>query len=83
MYYVYVIRSLVYSNQIYIGRTSNIEQRLQEHNNGRSSHTSKYSPWELLVYTAFKDEGFAIKHEMYLKSGSGRAFVIKRLLFNY
>jgi predicted GIY-YIG superfamily endonuclease len=82
MHYVYIIRSLVYPNQLYIGRTGNIEQRLNEHNNGWSSHTSKYKPWELLVYIAFKDEGAAIKHEIYLKSGSGRAFVNQRLLIN-
>ena len=82
MHYVYIIKSLIYPNQLYIGRTSNIEQRLNEHNKGWSSHTSKYKPWEMLIYTAFKDECSAIKYEIYLKSGSGRAFVARRLLFN-
>ncbi len=80
MYYVYVIRSINDPDQIYVGRTTNLAKRLSNHNAGTSPHTKKYKPWELIVQLGFKDEMKAIEFEMYLKSGSGRAFRDKRLL---
>ena len=74
MKYVYIIRSVENPDQYYSGVTDNIEQRLNEHNTGKSPHTSKFKPWEIVVYTAFCDENKALNFEKYLKSGSGRAF---------
>jgi predicted GIY-YIG superfamily endonuclease len=47
MYYVYLIESLSAARDRYVGITSNLEQRLREHNAGKSSHTSKFKPWKL------------------------------------
>ena len=80
MYYVYVLKSLSFSDQKYVGYTNNLKQRFLKHNAGDCLHTAKYMPWELMVYVAFKDETSAIKFEKYLKSGSGRVFLDKRLL---
>ncbi|PYI46327.1 MAG: excinuclease ABC subunit C [Verrucomicrobia bacterium] len=55
------------------------EQRLREHNQGKSSHTTKFSPWKLITYLAFTDRAKAEAFERYLKSGSGHAFARKRL----
>jgi putative endonuclease len=79
MFYVYLIRSLVFPNQIYVGITGNLKQRLKTHNSGGSIHTLKYKPWELITYIGFKKEMKARQFEKYLKSGSGRAFAKKRL----
>ena len=79
MKYVYLIRSVSYPDQKYVGITSNVKSRLKAHNEGRSSHTAKFRPWELVTYIAFSDPTQAAEFEKYLKSGSGRAFANKRL----
>ncbi len=77
MYYVYRIQSLEYPQQRYTGFTSNVFKRLEAHNKGQVSHTSKYKPWKILNYFVFTDERKAKEFEVYLKSGSGRAFAQK------
>jgi hypothetical protein len=47
MLYVYVIRSRAHPKRYYIGFTENIDQRVKEHNEGKSLHTAKYGQWEL------------------------------------
>jgi predicted GIY-YIG superfamily endonuclease len=36
MFYVYVIRSVSHPKRYYIGFTENIDQRIKEHNEGKS-----------------------------------------------
>jgi len=79
MYYVYLIQSLVFSDQKYVGFTRDLKQRMSCHNSGGSPHTSKYKPWELVTYFAFSDQKQATDFEKYLKSQAGRAFAKKRL----
>ncbi len=79
MRYVYLLQSEASVDQRYVGVTSDLKQRLAEHNAGKSSHTSKYAPWKLVTYVAFSDERKAETFERYLKSGSGHAFARKRL----
>ncbi len=80
MYYVYHIQSIEHPDQIYVGYTKNIKERLACHNSKGSFYTAKYAPWKLIAYHAFEDELKAMKFEQYLKSQSGRAFAFKRLL---
>ena len=79
MKYVYLIRSVSHPDQRYVGLTSDLQERLKAHNEGRSPHTSKYRPWELVAYVAFAEETKALEFERYLKSGSGRAFANRHL----
>ena len=72
--YVYVLRSIVRPDQIYVGLTSDITRRLWEHNEGLSLHTAKFRPWSLETTIWFADADKAIRFERYLKTGSGRAF---------
>lgn len=78
MWYVYIIRSIEYPDQEYIGATEDLKRRLPEHNTGRSAHTAKFKPWQLVWYCAFPDKYKALAFEKYLKSHSGRAFAKKR-----
>jgi putative endonuclease len=80
MTYVYVIESLPVPSQHYVGSTRDLKSRLHTPNRGGSSHTAKYRPWRLLAYFAFVDERTALDFERYLKTGSGKAFLRKRLL---
>ena len=74
VYYVYLIESLSAQGERYVGMTTDLKQRLREHNQGKSSHTTKFSPWKLITYLAFSDRAKAEAFERYLKSGSGHAF---------
>jgi putative endonuclease len=80
MWYVYILRSINFPNEEYTGATAVLKQRIADHNAGKSSHTSKFAPWELLWYCAFPEKHTALEFEKYLKSHSGRAFAKKRLL---
>ncbi len=80
MYYVYIIRSVDFPEREYTGATPNLKQRFADHNSGKSPHTSKYKPWELISYHAFLTKQKACDFEKYLKSHSGRAFAKKRLV---
>ena len=79
MKYVYLIQSNPITSQRYVGITSDLDNRLTAHNEGRSTHTAKYKPWKLVTYVAFSNAEKALAFEKYLKSGSGRAFAEKRL----
>lgn len=79
MYYVYLIISINSPKQTYIGFTEDLKTRLKDHNSGKSKHTAKFAPWELISYHAFNEEKRAREFEYYLKTGSGRAFANKRL----
>lgn len=72
--YVYILRSLKYSAQCYVGLTNDLKKRLQEHNNGFSSYTRNYRPWMIETALWFTDGGKAVSFERYLKSHSGLAF---------
>jgi putative endonuclease len=71
---VYILRSVTDSIRPYIGLTSDVRARLDDHNAGRCRHTARYRPWELNVTIELRDEQRAVAFERYLKSGSGRAF---------
>ena len=43
MYYVYLLRSESSPEQVYIGFTEDLRQRLAEHNAGKSTHTRRYA----------------------------------------
>jgi putative endonuclease len=80
MYVVYVLYSEKY-NKIYIGYTSNIEQRIRSHNEiGKKGWTVKYRPWELIYTEEYKEKGEAMKRERWLKSGVGREYIRKEIL---
>ena len=79
MKYVYLLRSLSRPDKRYVGVTSDLRSRLATHSSGRSPHTSKYCPWQLVTYICFRNDRRAIEFERYLKSGSGQGFANKRL----
>ena len=80
MYYAYILRRENFPNQTYVGSTSDPRKRLTEHNAGKSVHTDKFKPWELMAYIALPERHLAEELERYLKSGSGRAFANRHLL---
>ena len=77
MHFVYILGSEVSSGRFYVGVTTDLDRRVEEHHSGKSAHTNKYRPWILAMYIAFADRAKALRFETYLKSGSGRAFAKK------
>ena len=80
MFYVYIIQSLSDSKQIYTGFTENLKERIEDHNNWKSPHTGKFSPWKVLHYSAFIEKKIVLDFESYLKTSSGIAFRNKRII---
>jgi putative endonuclease len=74
---VYLIQSIMQQAKFYSGITENLDQRIKDHNIGKSAHTAKYTPWRLRAAISFPDSELEVAFEKYLKSGSGRAFAKK------
>ena len=78
MWTVYIIKCS--DGKYYTGCTSDLEKRLVRHNNQEVSFTACRLPIELITYLVFNDKYKAFLFEKYLKSGSGHAFMNKRLI---
>ena len=75
MYKVYVLYSDSH-NKIYIGYTSNIEQRVLSHNElGKKGWTFKYRPWRVVMVESYDTKSEAMKREKQLKGGQGRNWI--------
>ncbi len=72
--FVYALRNADQEPRFYVGLTSDVSARVDDHNAGRCPHTARYRPWQLHVVIEFTDEPRAVRFERYLKSGSGREF---------
>lgn len=66
---------------LYTGYTTNIERRLQEHNDGKTKSTSWRRPLKLVFCEFYLFEADARKREMYLKTTAGKK-AVKLMLGN-
>jgi predicted GIY-YIG superfamily endonuclease len=71
---VYLLQSIPHLDRRYIGIADSLDDRLADHNAGRSSHTARYKPWKVMVAVQFEEDSKAFAFERYLKFGSGHAF---------
>lgn len=78
MFYTYVVESLK-SEDLYIGYTSDLKKRVQEHNRGLSSYTKYKRPWKLIYYEACLNKNDAKRREKYFKTSQGRRLLKRRL----
>ena len=78
MIYVYVLQSESDAG-LYIGMTSDLRRRFEEHQSGESQSTKGRRPWNLIYYEAYLQESDASGREVFLKSGGGRRFLDKQL----
>ncbi len=79
MWYVYVLRSEI-DNNLYIGSTNDLRRRFAQHNSGKVDSTKSRIPLHIEAYFAVRDQSRAVELEQYLKTGSGKAFLNKRIL---
>ena len=75
MFTVYVLYSQKH-NKIYVGYTSNLEQRLISHNElGTKGYSIKFRPWKVVYREIFNNKKEAMQREKQLKSAKGRKFI--------
>ena len=71
-YYTYIIKSLK-NGSYYTGSTKGLAERVERHNQGRSVHTKKGIPWELVYYEEYPDRSSAVKKLLPAGGGAGSA----------
>ncbi len=64
-------------NKYYVGSTSDIERRLEEHNRGKEKFTSIGKPWILVYNEVFNDLKFARKRELEIKKQKSIKYIEK------
>ena len=72
-HYTYVLQSCK-DNDLYIGYTPNIKERLKDHESGKVESTKYRRPLKLIYFEACKSKEKALKRERYFKTGFGRKF---------
>ena len=65
-FYVYLLKSKK-DGSFYIGCTSNLQKRLEEHKNGKCYSTRKILPIEVIYVEAYKSKKDAYNREKQLK----------------
>jgi putative endonuclease len=78
MWYVYFLQ--LGNGHIYARSTNDLRRRVTSHQRGQVQSTKNYLPVALKAYVAVEDELTARALERYFKSGSGKAFAMKRFL---
>jgi putative endonuclease len=76
MAYVYILKSIGFA-KTYVGSTSDLVVRLDEHNNGLSTYTKRYKPWKIVYSENFGTLHEARLREKYFKSAAGRRYIKK------
>jgi putative endonuclease len=75
MYIVYVLYSKKFE-KIYVGYTSNFEERFKSHNElSTKGWTIKFRPWEVVHKEFFECKIDAMRREKQLKTASGREWI--------
>ena len=70
-YYVYLLFSIK-DHKFYVGFTTDLKKRMDEHTQGYVTSTKNRLPLKLIHYEYFINREDAIARERFLKSGFGR-----------
>jgi putative endonuclease len=73
-YIVYILQSEKDSSY-YVGHTSNVDDRLTKHNEGRSAYTRAKVPWKLIHQEPYPSRGEAMKREQEIKGRKNREYI--------
>ncbi|MBU1164929.1 GIY-YIG nuclease family protein [Patescibacteria group bacterium] len=77
-YLVYTLLSQK-DNKFYIGSTTNLKNRVKDHNAGKNISTKNRRPLDLIYFEGYIDKRYALGREKFLKSGSGHRYLNKQL----
>jgi len=72
MHYVHLPLSQK-DGDFYIGYTSDLRRRLNEHSNGKNSSTKSRRPFKLIYYEAHLSKMDTLRRERYFKTTAGRS----------
>jgi putative endonuclease len=78
MFTTYVIRSRS-TGRLYTGSTSDMEQRLEQHNAGLTRSTRNRGPWDLVYKEEAQTRAEAVARERFFKTGAGREELKRRI----
>ncbi|MBP9758180.1 GIY-YIG nuclease family protein [Candidatus Dojkabacteria bacterium] len=70
-YYTYILISFK-DQKFYIGFTTNVFRRLEEHNSGKNLSTKSRRPFRLVYYEAHLSKENALRRESYFKTTKGK-----------
>lgn len=74
-HYVYILYSEK-CNRYYVGRSENVERRLEEHNSGSGGkYTSKCKPWILIYTEIYENKILAVNRELEIKNMKSRKYI--------
>lgn len=77
-YFTYVLKSLS-DNNLYIGYTENLWNRMEEHKKGQVKSTKYRRPLMLIYYEACYNQQKALKREKYFKTTYGHRYLKNRI----
>jgi len=60
--------------------TEDLQNRLREHNAGKSKYTATFKPWKLVYSETAENFALARKREIYLKFTAGKKFIHKNCI---
>ncbi len=78
MYYTYILISLK-DRKFYIGSTSNLKIRVDQHNKGKVESTAKRRPLKLIYYECYLKKEDTLRNENYYKTTKGREDLKKKI----
>jgi putative endonuclease len=79
MFYVYILKSLR-DEKHYIGSTKNLEQRIKDHNRGKSPSVKSRAPFVLVYQEFYQSRIEAIRREKQIKAYKG-GIAFEKLIF--
>jgi putative endonuclease len=77
MHFVYILRNE--KGKHYIGETSDLEKRLNQHNSDNKHFTGNNGLWELVIFSTCQSKSEAVQLEKKLKNFKNPKYAIKYL----
>ncbi|MFB9107153.1 GIY-YIG nuclease family protein [Flavobacterium gyeonganense] len=81
MFYTYILYSEIL-DKYYIGSCENLQKRLNDHLNGRSTFTKTAKDWVLKYSENFETRAEAVRRELEIKKKKSRKYIEYLLLNN-
>ncbi|OGG87299.1 hypothetical protein A3B87_01675 [Candidatus Kuenenbacteria bacterium RIFCSPHIGHO2_02_FULL_39_13] len=72
MFYVYVLMDTE-GEKKYVGMTSDLKERIKQHQSHKTWTTSRMKNLKLIFYEAFLSKKDAVRREKYLKTSKGKS----------
>ena len=77
-YTVYILYSISV-DRYYVGQSSNLENQLKRHNQGKSKHTKSGIPWTLKYKESFVSRSEAMAREKDIKGSESRVQLVRTI----